>query len=262
MLAGITMLRSNRDKSAALEQTVLEHALGCQILDLYRQTIFGKTTKAEIDLKVFAALVRIAFRKEPTLWERERFLWLRIEPVHLRKLSIELRITEMRVVGLVEQCALAEGAENLEGAAAIAEIQGLAKRYRQEKTDLNEGRLRLFIPNRYTRKAIEAFLSSNGAIPETSFHRDHLVIRLGDLLLAAVGTAEQESSKFLQELAERAAAEMGQDTLRAFEQALGAQSVSDRAQQLGKALTERLVDHATGAAVAGLLGLIGGILTR
>ena len=222
--------------------------------------ILARQQKSEIDLKVFATLVRIAFREQPFLWEAERFLWLRIEPVHLRRLSIELRITETRVASLVEQCALSEGAENLAGATAIAEIQGLAKRYRQDTSDLKEGRLRLFIPNRYTRRAIEAFLSSNGAIPDTSFHRDHLVIRLGDLLLASAGTSEQERSQFLQEIAERASAEMDQDALRQFEQALGAKSLSDRALQLGKALTARLVDQSTGAAVAGMLGLIGGVL--
>jgi len=254
------MSRTCGEHSFVPTQGALEHALGTQILDLYRQTIFGKAAKVEIDLKVFATLVRIAFREQPSLWEAERFLWLRIEPVHLRRLSIELRITETRVASLVEQCALSEGAENLAGATAIAEIQGLVKRYRQDTSDLKEGRLRLFIPNRYTRRAIEAFLSSNGAIPDTSFHRDHLVIRLGDLLLASAGTSEQERSQFLQEIAERASAEMDQDALRQFEQALGAKSLSDRALQLGKALTARLVDQSTGAAVAGLLGLIGGVL--
>ena len=243
-------------------QTELEYALGVQILGLYRQTIFGKTTKAEIDLKVFATVVRIAFRDEPALWGGEHFLWFRIEPVHLRRLSIELRITETRIASLLEQCALAEGGETLEGVAAISEIQRLAERYRQDRSDLKEGRLRLFIPNRYTRRAIEAFLSSNGAIPDTSFHRDHLVIRLGDLLLASARTADQEPSEFLRELAERAAAETDQDALKDFEQALNAKSVGERAMQLGKALTGRLVDHATGAAVGGLLGLIGGVLAR
>ena len=113
---------SQTDQSIASVPAVseLEHRLGKQILDLYRQSIFGKVAKAEIDLKVFAALVRLALREDSALWAGERFLWLRVEPAHLRRLSIELRTPETRIASLVEQCALAEGAETLEGPEAIA----------------------------------------------------------------------------------------------------------------------------------------------
>lgn len=239
----------------------LEHDLGIQMLTLYRQSVFGKVAKAEIDLKVFATMVRLVLREDTSLWDGDRFRWLRVEPTHLRRLSVELRTTETRIASFVEQCALAEGAENLEGPAAIAEIQRLVERYRQDRADLKEGRVRLFIPNRYTKRAIEAFLSSNGAIPETSFHRDHLVIRVGDLLLAAATFREADTAAFLKEVARQASDKANQGDMQAFEQALNARSPLDQAMQLGKALLTQVVDQSTGAAVATLLGIIVSALT-
>jgi len=233
----------------------LERRLGRSLLDLYRQSMFGKASKPEIDLLVFATLARLSFRDVQSLWDADRFLWMRIEPAHLRRLSLELRITENRVSSLLEQAALLEGAESLEGSAAIAEIQHLASRYRQEASDLREGRLRLFIPNRYTRRAIEAFLSSNGAIPETSFHRDHLVIRVGDLLQVAAGETEEDAQTFLTKVVAMIADEDDQ-FLSELKATIDRKSGFERVKDLGKALTNRTLDHAHGLTVAGILGAV------
>lgn len=243
-----------------LTQADLTHRLGEDMLSLYGQSIFGKVTKAEIDLKVFAVRARILFLADASLWSGEYFLWLRMEPGHLRRLSIELRITETRVASLVEQCALSEGAEELDTQAALAEIQRLALRYRQEKVDLHAGRIRLFIPNRVTRRAIEAFLSANGAIPETSFHRDHLVIRAGDLIMASCAHLGMDSDALLGQLVDRIKSEKAITPFAAFEQSLSAKSASERALEVGKALVSKVEDHTSDVGLTALFSMLTGLL--
>lgn len=245
---------------STLTQSDLTHRLGEDLLDLYGQSIFGKVTKAEVDLQIFATRARTLFLADASLWSGEHFLWLRMEPSHLRRLSIALRITETRIASLVEQCALAEGAEELDTPAALAKIQRLALRYRQEKEDFHAGRIRLFIPNRVTRRAIEAFLSANGAIPETSFHRDHLVIRVGDLIMGSCAHAGLDSDALLWQLVDRIKAEKADASFEAFEQSLPAKTPAERALEIGKALVSKVADHAGDAGLTALFGMLAGLL--
>jgi hypothetical protein len=105
----------------------------------------------------------------------------------VRELSIRLRITERRVETLLEQVALVDGIGDFGAAQLIAIIQELATKTLQDKKDLEEAKLPLFVTNRVLRSYIEDFLLRAGGIPETSSHRGYLVIRIGNLLLAAIG---------------------------------------------------------------------------
>ena len=52
-----------------------------------------------------------------------------METNHLGRHFVSLRITEARIASLARQCVLAEGAEGLDTAGVLAEIQWLALRY-------------------------------------------------------------------------------------------------------------------------------------
>jgi len=154
--------------------------IGEQVHALYGRGPFGRVLKTEIDGVLFRAYARHQHRLKPGT---EEFRWHHLGPQDVRDLSIRLRITESRVEALLEQAALADGIRDIDTTEIIAIIQKLASKTHQDKKDLEEAKLRLFITNRVLRSYIEAFLLQGGGIPETSFHRGHLVIRIGDLLL-------------------------------------------------------------------------------
>lgn len=188
--------------------------LGEKIIEEYLSGVFGKVSKQEIDLMVFGTVARQLLLDDADLWEKDQFFWIRITPSHIRKLSLHLRIPETRVSSLVENCALFEGAEDLPLIRAIDEIERLTKKFNQDPNDLRAGKLRLFVPNKFTRRAIESFLLKSGGIPETSFHSDHLVIRLSDLLLAVGETNGIEIESLIRNISEKAYIETNNDVLR------------------------------------------------
>lgn len=240
-------------------QQAVEWQLGRNLVDLYQQTPFGKVAKSEVEWRVFAAYSRIVFEKDPKLWKDGRFIWIRLEPSHLRKLSLDLRISELRVASAVEQCALAEGAEELSTAEALNEIERLANLHHQDSKDLEAGKIRLFIPNRVVRKAIGAFLSRNGAIPDTSFNRDHLVIRIADLLIAASGNSEADFDGRMEYLLDQLV-KQGRTERRkveSFSEKQASKSLMDKALALSKWVAPVLVDSVGTFGLSSLIALLG-----
>lgn len=157
--------------------------LGKRIRTLYTIGIFGKVLKSEIDLLVFGTLVRQTFQKEEKIVSEDSIInWLNIESKHIRQLSLKLRITESRVSSLLERCALMEQANSLTNQNTISQIKKLTSKVTQETRDIKQGKFRLYIPNKITRAAIEGFLTQNGGIPDTSYNKNILKIRIIDIL--------------------------------------------------------------------------------
>jgi len=165
----------------------IEKELGKKILQIYNRTIFGKLSKVEIDLTVFGMLVKETFKNDPSIYADQNFNWFRIDSRHIRQLSFKFQITERRVSTLLEQSALLDVKHKENDKFLIKEIVFLIGKYQQEKTDINEGKLRLYIPNNITKTAIESFLSEHNGIPDTSYSQKILTIRLVDLLACFSG---------------------------------------------------------------------------
>jgi hypothetical protein len=64
----------------------------------------------------------------------------------------------------------------------LEEILYLIGKFHQEKKDINEGKLRLYIPNNITKTAIEAFLEKHNGLPDASFSQKIMTVRFIDLL--------------------------------------------------------------------------------
>ena len=158
--------------------------VGRAIAALYSRGPFGRVLKSEIDLLMFGALAKRYHQSKKPAGE---FRWYEFGADDIRELSVILKIPESRVEALLEQAALADGIKDLEPVKIVEVIQELANKTRQEQNDLQSGKLRLFVSNRVLRSYIEAFLLQCGGLPETSFHRGHLIIRVGDLLISATG---------------------------------------------------------------------------
>lgn len=176
--------------------------LGVNILDAYRKSIFGKVSKFEIDIIVFGAFVTEAFEKNATLCNNDRINWFRLESDHIRQLSIKLKITENKVSSLIENCALFEMYDDENGNLIVDEIKRLILNTRQNNRDIEAGMIRIYIPNKLTRTAIEGFLAKTGGMPDTSFSQKILTIRLIDLINAF--QCREVDSSYLVEVANEA----------------------------------------------------------
>jgi ribosomal protein L20A (L18A) len=181
--------------------------LGTSILNLYRRSIFGKASKLEIDLEVFAALLKIYLREragytEAYDEEKDVVRWYYLNSQEIRDLSLRLRLTETRIISYIEQCALSMNLHDLNKERAIELFSELASKTNLNRSEVKEGKISLYIPNRLTRRAIEAFLAKNGGIPDTSFKNDILVVRIIDILAAIAET--QVTIDFVRSLAIKA----------------------------------------------------------
>lgn len=171
-----------------------EKELGTRIFDIYKRTIFGKVSKVEIDLVVFSFLVKKTFYDIRDINSEGHFNWFRIGASHIRQLSFQLQITESRVANLLEQSALLELKEDETDIFIIDEILFLLKNTRQSMGDINDGRIKLYIPNKITKLAITSYLAQNRSIPDSSYSQNVLTIRLIDLL------PENSNKRFLEAL--------------------------------------------------------------
>ena len=226
--------------------------IGEQVHALYSRGPFGRVLKTEIDGILFRAYARHQHRlKRGT----EEFRWHHLGPQDVRDLSIRLRITESRVETLLEQAALADGINDLGTAEIVEIIQDLATKTYQAKKDLEEAKLRLFITNRVLRSYIEAFLLQGGGIPETSFHRGHLVIRIGDLLLAASGQGD-DMERFLATVAKACKSHNRILAKAEFSEALNQKTPSEVAGQAAKVIMNKVLGDGGADLMTDLFGVV------
>ena len=210
--------------------------------------------KTEIDGSLFRAYARHQHRVKRRI---EEFRWQHLCPQDVRDLSIRLRITESRVETLLEQAALADGINDLGTAEIVEVIQDLATKTHQAKKDLEEAKLRLFITNRVLRSYIEAFLLQGGGIPETSFHRGHLVIRIGDLLLAASGQGD-DMEQFLAAVARACESQNRSLAKSEFSKALSQKTASEVAGQTAKVIMNKVLGDGGADLMTDLFGVVSG----
>ena len=150
---------------------------------------------------------------------------------------------------------MADGINDLGTAEIVEIIQDLATKTHQAKKDLEEAKLRLFITNRVLRSYIEAFLLQGGGIPETSFHRGHLVIRIGDLLLAASGQGE-DIEKFLATVAKACKSHNRILAKAEFSEALNQKTPGEVAGQAAKVIMNKVLGDGGADLMKDLFGVV------
>jgi len=156
--------------------------LGQRIFDVYQKTLFGKVSKTEIDLIVFEALVFELFKNREELIIVDRVNWLWLTSSDIRFISIKLQITETRVGTLLEQCALYQSRDEISNDSIFNLLRYNIGRIRQNQRTLEDGKIQIYLPNKYAKNALESLLVNRGGIPESSFNKGILVIRLIDLV--------------------------------------------------------------------------------
>lgn len=158
----------------------IEKELGKKIIEIYKRTIFGKLSKVEIDLIVFGMLVKEIFKNDKNINGGNNFNWFRINGNHMRQLSFKFQITESRVANLLEQSALLDLKYEENDKILLEEILYLIGKFHQDKKDINEGNLKLYIPNNITKTSIEAFIEKHNGVPR--YNQKILTVRFIDLL--------------------------------------------------------------------------------
>ncbi len=224
----------------------IEKRLAEQLLSLYRRAPFGTVSKKEIDLLAFDALVC-------NLRGEERTRWWDLQPEDVRQLSLDLKISESRVEALIEQVALQQGSASIEDGVLLKIIKDMAIKTRQEVKDIAEGKFRLYVSNRLLRSAIEGLLLSGGGVPETSFNRGQLVLRIGDLLVAYAG---DRGSDFLVAIAAKANDDAKIQPQKDIEVALQKKTLRESAAALGGILLNRALGKGADEALGEVFNLI------
>ena len=155
----------------------IEEQTGKNIIELYGKSIFGKISKSEVDLLLFGSFIRKIFKDDHEIIDKKNYAinWFRIDSPQIRVLSQRLKITENRVSALLEQCALAEGLQELSSDALLNELKRIAIKTQQVKKDINEGKIALYIPNKIVYNAIVTFLLKTGSLTDTSFNKNLLI---------------------------------------------------------------------------------------
>lgn len=125
-------------------------------------------------------MVKEIFINDKNINGSNNFNWFRIDGNHMRQLSFKSRITESRVATLLEQSALLDLKYEENDKIILEEILHLIGKFHQDKKDINEGNLKLYIPNNITKTSIEAFLEKHNGVPR--YNQKILTIRFIDLL--------------------------------------------------------------------------------
>lgn len=150
---------------------------------------------------------------------------------------------------------MSDGIQDLGTAEIITIIQDLAAKTHQDKKDLEEAKLRLFVTNRVLRSYIKAFLLPGGGIPETSFHRGHLVIRLGDLLLAGSGKSD-DMEEFLATVAKACKSQKRSLANSEFTVTLNHKTSSEVASKAAKVIMNKMLGDDGADLMKDLFGLV------
>lgn len=224
----------------------IEKSLGVKLLALYERAPFGTASKKEVDFLVFDALVA-------NILGRQSVVWWELGPEDVRQISLKLKVSESRVEALIEQVALQQSAASIQSDQLLDKIKKLALETRQDPKDISSGKFRLYVSNRVLRSAIESLLLDGGGLPETSFNRGQLVIRLGDLLVVY---ANQGGSDFLVKIAAKANDDAKGQAKKDIEVALNKKTLREKAAELGVILLNRVAGKGADEALEGVFKLI------
>lgn len=176
------------------------------LLEAYCHGLFGKVSKQEIDVIVFSAAVKSLYWDKPQFWKQDGSIhWLRLGADELIRISTQLRLTKSRVQALIEQSYALDRKQGLTPQDVIAELLVLLGRSEVSSDPSLPGVIRLQVPNRATRLALEDFFVASGGIVDGSFNRDLLVLSMSDVLAALTKHAanQQELIKQMAVIAEQ-----------------------------------------------------------
>ena len=190
---------------------------------------------------VFSCAVKILLTDQVHVWNSNgQINWLRLGASDLIRIGTQLKLTKARVQSLVEHAYSLDCDSELAPQEVITELLVLLQSSESIADHGHPGVIRLQVPNRATRLALEGFLVGSGGIVDGSFNRDLLVVRTSDVLSALLAHAPNQDELIRQMVV------LAQSRLPADQaDALGALAEHE----LSAPLVRRLADLAAQAAV-------------
>ena len=220
------------DKSMNAE--LFARQLGQQLLEAYQYGLFGKVSKTEIDIMVFGCAVKILLSDHERVWNSNgQINWLRLGASELIRIGSQLKLTKARVQSLIEQAYALDRDSELSAQEVIAELLALLQSSESTADHGQPGVIRLQVPNRATRLALEGFFVASGGIVDGSFNRDLLVLRTSEVLSALLAHANNQD-ELLQQMVAVAQSHLPADQA----DALGAQAQNESSPPLLKSLAD------------------------
>ena len=185
----------------SMKAELLARQLGQQLLDAYQHGLFGKVSKPEIDIMVFDCAVKILLSDHERVWNSNgQINWLRLGAGELIRIGTRLKLTKARVQSLIEQAYALDRDSELSPQEVIAELLALLQSSESIADHGQPGVIRLQVPNRATRLALEGFFVASGGIVDGSFNRDLLVLRTSDVLSALLSHSNNQDELLKQML--------------------------------------------------------------
>jgi hypothetical protein len=186
----------------SMKSELFARQLGQQLLDAYQHGLFGKVSKPEIDIMVFGCAVKILLSDHERVWNSTgQINWLRLGAGELIRIGTQLKLTKARVQSLVEQAYALDRDSELSVQEVIAELLALLQSSENIADHGQPGVIRIQVPNRATRHALEGFFVASGRIVDGSFNRDLLVLRTSDVLSALLAHANNQDELLRQMVA-------------------------------------------------------------
>lgn len=185
-----------------MKSELFARQLGQQLLDAYQHGLFGKVSKPEIDIMVFSCAVKILLSDHERVWNSNgQINWLRLGASELIRIGSQLKLTKARVQSLVEQAYALDRDSELSPQEVIEELLALLQSSESIADHGQPGVIRLQVPNRATRLALEGFFVASGGIVDGSFNRDLLVLRTSEVLSALLAHANNQDELLRQMVA-------------------------------------------------------------
>ena len=166
------------------------------IFNSYTRQGFGKLLKSEIDLIMFDFSLKMIFADcKPSYFYDEELNYFMINKQDIYMLSKKLKITETKIKSFIEQIGLINSLLDNDELALNSFIT-LFKKQKQDKTLLEEGKLRFYVPNKLLKNYLEAKIDENGSIPNYTFNNDILEFDIF-VLFALFDKKEEDISKWI-----------------------------------------------------------------
>lgn len=152
-----------------MKEELFARQLGQQRLDAYQHGLFCKVSKPGIDIMVFACAVKILLSNHGRAWNSNgQINWLQLGASELIRIGVQLKLTKARVQSLVEQAYALDRDSELTPQGVITELLALLQSSERIADHGQPGVIRLKVPNRATRLALEGFFVASGGIDDGS----------------------------------------------------------------------------------------------
>lgn len=169
-----------------------------QILKIYKQNNFGHVLKSDIDIIVFDFIVSEILKDKTNLFLSDNSInYMSLSHHEIYLLSRELKISEMKIKNYIYLASLNFQSQNSIEETFTSILKNNITKFILPKEKLNNGLVKIYVPNKLFKQEIEIRLSKIGGLPDYSFNRDILSLEIIDFIFLLKSQFSEEEMKNL-----------------------------------------------------------------